>query len=260
MWIRKALAHPLTKGFDIDDPCTTNLRKQIIEEKLFLKKLYIDWYRLINASLPHNLKYIIEIGSGAGFLKEFIPVLITSELFSCTGIDTVLNGLALPFSCSSLDSIVFIDVLHHIPDPKQFLREAARCVKPKGNLVMIEPWVTPWSKFVYTRLHYEPFDCNVTKWELESSGPLSSANGAIPYIIFKRDREQFEKEFPTWKIKSIHPIMPFLYLLSGGVSMRSLMPGWSYKFWRNIERSLNPFMNQFAMFCRIVLERTDFEG
>jgi hypothetical protein len=32
------LAHPLTKGLDIDDPRTTHLRLQIIQEKSFLRQ------------------------------------------------------------------------------------------------------------------------------------------------------------------------------------------------------------------------------
>src|SRR5262249_31802772 len=35
--------------------------------------------------------------------------------------------------------------------------QATRCVRSGGVVAMIEPWVTPWSRFVYTRLHHEPF-------------------------------------------------------------------------------------------------------
>jgi hypothetical protein len=47
-------------------------------------------------------------------------------------------------------------------------------------------------------------------------------------------------------------MMPLGYLLSGGVSMRGLMPGWTYGAWRAVDRLLSPSM---AMFAHIVLER-----
>ena len=46
------LAHPLTRGLDIDDPRTTHLRQQIIQEKSFLRQIYQEWYQAIVAALP----------------------------------------------------------------------------------------------------------------------------------------------------------------------------------------------------------------
>ena len=122
---------------------------------------------------------------------------------------------------------------------------------------MIEPWATTWSKFIYTRLHHEPFQMDVAEWEFPSSGPLSSANGALPWIIFERDRAHFEREFPEWTIQAVELLMPFRYLVSGGVSMRSLMPGWSFGVWWLLERGLTPWLPQLAMFALITLRRGD---
>jgi hypothetical protein len=49
--------------------------------------------------------------------------------------------------------------------------------------------------------------------------------------------------------------MPFRYLLSGGVSLRSLAPAWSFHICRCIEQALGPGMKWLAMFACIVLER-----
>jgi hypothetical protein len=49
--------------------------------------------------------------------------------------------------------------------------------------------------------------------------------------------------------------MPFRYLVSGGVSLRSLMPSVMAPFWRWIERSLTFRMESWAMFAEIVLVR-----
>jgi hypothetical protein len=122
---------------------------------------------------------------------------------------------------------------------------------------MIEPWVSPWSSLIYSRLHHEPFSPTAKEWGFPPGGPLSSANGAQPWIVFERDRNQFEKEFPEWQIQKIQPMMPFRYLLSGGVSMRPLMPGWSFGIWKRTESLLTPWMKSWAMFALIVLRRTN---
>jgi hypothetical protein len=149
------------------------------------------------------------------------------------------------------------DVLHHLPQPRRFFSEAARCVRSGGVIVMIEPWVTPWSRLIYTKLHHEPFRPEATEWEFPPSGPLSGANGALPWILFERDRTQFEQEFPQWRIQLIKPMMPFRYLISGGVSMRSLMPGWTFSSWRRLEWLFQPWMKSWAMFVQIVLRKVD---
>lgn len=253
--LKRWLEHPLTRGLDIDDPRTTHLRRRILEEKPFLRRIYEEWYRAIARSLPAGEGAVLELGSGAGFLARFVPGLVRSEVFLTPGIDAVLDGLALPFAQGSLRGIAMTNVLHHLPGPRRFFAEAARAVRPGGVVTMIEPWVTPWSRLVYRRLHHEPFEPEATEWEIPPGGPLSQANGALPWILFHRDRERFLRELPAWRIRSIEPVMPFRYLVSGGISLRSLMPGWSYPAWRGLERALGPFGDRLAMFAHVVLAR-----
>jgi SAM-dependent methyltransferase len=161
--------------------------------------------------------------------------------------------MQLPFANDTLRAILMTGVLHHIPDVRQFFSEATRCLRPGGKIVMIEPWATSWSRQVYTRMHHEPFEPDASQWHFPSNGPLSDANSALPWILFDRDRATFKREFPLLEVESIKPMMPFLYLLSGGLSMRSLMPGWSFRPWCFVESLFQPWMNSWAMFARIVL-------
>jgi len=79
--IKTWLARPLTKGLNIDDPRTTYLRCQIIQEKSFLRQIYEEWYQTIATVLPSSKGAVLALGADAGFMSDFIPDLITSEFF-----------------------------------------------------------------------------------------------------------------------------------------------------------------------------------
>ena len=252
--LRAILAHPLTRGLDLDDPATTERRRQVIQSKGLLKRIYGQWYAIIEASLGESGP-VLELGSGGGFMSESIKGLITSEVFYCRNVAVIADALALPFAPASLRAIVMIDVLHHLPDVRRFFREAERCLRPGGAILMVEPWVSRWSKLIYTKLHHEPFLPEAPEWSFPSTGPLSGANGALPWILVQRDRAVFEREFPRFEISTVQPMMPFQYLVSGGVSMRSLAPGWSCRFWRLLEAVLRPWMKDWGMFAFIALRK-----
>jgi SAM-dependent methyltransferase len=254
--VTRRLAHPLTRGLALDDPLTTDLRKRIVREKPFLRRIYEEWYAAIVADVPDGAGEVLELGSGAGFLDEMIPSLISSEVFFVPGVRVVLDAAALPFGERQLKAVVMTDVLHHIPRVADFLEEAARCVRTHGVVSMVEPWVTGWSRFVYSALHHEPFRPDAVDWSFPSAGPLSGANGALPWILFERDRARFEREFPQWKIERVRPFMPFRYLISGGVSMRALAPAWSYRAFRALEAALRPAARATGMFAHVTLRRS----
>ena len=252
--LNKWLAHPLTRGMNIDQPQTTAFRKKIISSKPFLEKLYEEWYLRISANFPGDAR-VLELGSGAGFLKEFMPSLITSELFPTPGVDLVIDAQAIDMDEASIDGIVMTGVLHHIPDCSLFLQEASRVIRNEGKLVMIEPWNTGWSRWIYMHLHHEPFEPDAQEWRIQTPGPLSGANGALPWIILQRDRTLFEARFPQWRVVRIVPIMPVAYLLSGGVSLQSLFPGWMYQSVRFFEKTFKEEL--WAMFAVFTLERQE---
>jgi SAM-dependent methyltransferase len=181
---------------------------------------------------------------------------LTSEIFLMQGVELVMDGKELPFAQGSVRAIVMTDVFHHLPDCRQFLESAARCVRPGGRIVAIEPWVSDWSRFVYGRLHHEPFDPGSREWAFPRQGPLSGANGALPWMVFERDRHIFEREFPQWRIEAIRPFMPIRYLVAGGVSMRGFAPGWTFGAFRSLERLTGRLARRTAMFAHIMLIRT----
>lgn len=254
-FLRRLLAHPLTASLGDDDPATTELRKQIIASKPFLKAIYDEWYGLLAGALPSGNGEVLELGSGGGYCASFIQDLIASEIFYCSTAQIVLDAQRLPFLDGSLRAIVMSNVMHHLPDVRKFLAEARRCLRNGGKIVMIEPWVTSWSRFAYRHLHHEPFLPDAADWGFDATGPLSGANMALPWMVFERDRGKFEAEFPELMVEQIRPMMPFRYLVSGGVTMRSLMPGFSYRAWRGVERMLEPQMGRMGLFAFLEILR-----
>ena len=120
---------------------------------------------------------------------------------------------------------------------------------------MIEPWVTSWSTLVYKHLHHEPFEPEAADWSFPLAGHLSSANSAIPWIVFVRDRGSFESQFPDLLIENIRTCLPFRYLLSGGVSMRGLTPVFLGSVWARAERLFDSHMDRLGMFAFVSLRR-----
>ncbi|MGE3274343.1 MAG: class I SAM-dependent methyltransferase [Vicinamibacterales bacterium] len=251
------LTHPLARGFAPDDPGLVPVHGAIVRSKPFLRRVYDEWYDRIQAALPSGPGRVLEVGAGGGFLDERVPGLIASEIVPVRPARLALDATALPLAGGSLKAIVMTNVLHHVGRPRAFFADAARVVRPGGVIIMVEPWVSAWSRVVYRWLHHEPFEPDATAWELPGTGRLSAANGALPWLVFGRDRAQFEREFPAWRIEAVDPCMPFAYLLSGGVTRARFVPGWSFGLCRRIEEALGPLMPHLAMFAVIRLRRRD---
>ena len=84
---------------------------------------------------------------------------------------------------------------------------------------------------------------------------MSAANGALPWILFVRDRARFERDYPEWQVELVRPGWPLRYLLSGGVSLRTLMPGSTRGLLRWLDHRLERRADRWAMFALVVLRR-----
>ncbi len=242
---------------DLDDPSTTLLHARILRSKPFLGNLYADFYEQFkNAVQQPESKVLVELGSGGGFIKEVIPNVITSDILSGVDVDKVFSATDMPFEDAGVDAFFMFDVLHHIDEPRKFFAEADRCLRPAGRIVMIEPANTLWARFIFKNFHHEWFDPK-GGWELSKTGPLSQANGAIPWMIFVRDRSVFEHEFPRLRVVSLRNHTPMRYLISGGLTLRQLMPGFAYPAVRALEYLLSPANNLLGMFMTVIIEKTD---
>lgn len=241
---------------DLDSVEASVSHAELIRSKLFLRRIYEEHYNFF-ATEAHTAPegQLVELGSGGGFLHEIIPNAITSDVVPIPGTALALSAHELPFPAQSLSAIVMINVLHHIQDVEKFFNEASRTLKTGGKVVMVEPANTAFSNFIYSNFHHEPFEPKQKGWKLPPGGRMSSANDALPWIIFCRDRVQFQQQFPELKINLCVNYMPLRYILSGGVSRGQLTPSWSYRLVQGVERCLTPLNNLIGMFMRVVIEK-----
>jgi hypothetical protein len=70
-----------------------------------------------------------------------------------------------------------------------------------------------------------------------------------------RDRTTLDRKFPELAIEEILPMMPVRYLVSGGISMKNLMPAITYTVWSALEAAVSRWNDRLAMFALFSLKR-----
>ena len=240
---------------ELDAADASEAHRRIIQSKPFPKRVYLDSFAeflTVIAGKPDGV--YVELGSGGGFLKEIAPGVTTSDVVELPGVDLCFSASDMPFDDASLQGIFMLNCFHHLPRPAEALLEFQRALAPGGRVLMTEPANTAWARFVYTHFHHELFDPNA-EWELEGTGRLSSANDALPWIVFVRDLRRMQATAPALEVMRVEYHTPLRYLLSGGLSFRQLAPSWSYGAVSFAERLASPLNRHIGMFMTVELRR-----
>ena len=197
---------------------------------------------------------VVELGSGGGIVDEVLPQVITSDILFLPNLHICFRADQSPFKNESVSAFIMLNVFHHVKDTHAFLAEIDRCLRPGGKIVMIEPANSCWGRWVYQNFHHETFDPSAG-WGVEGDGALSCGNGALPWIVFKRDYSAFRRQYSRLMLKRWRPFGPWGYLLSGGVSFRQLLPTWGYPLVKGLEWLLSPLSPWLSMFYYIEVEK-----
>lgn len=206
--------------------------RRVFAEKAVLKDVYGVWFDRLLDGLPRGAR-VLEAGAGPGLFSPHSlarrPDLrwIALDLIEAPWNDIVADAQVLPFRDATFDAVLGVDFVHHLSTPLEFFREAARVLKPGGELRVVEPWVSPFSFPIYRYLHQEGATLG-----LDPSRPFSKGGAKAPFdgdagvtraIAAKVDG-------PTWRrlgfagAAALSPINGFAYLLSLGFKKPSLLP------------------------------------
>lgn len=251
------LKEPQLEGQTPGTPRFFAIQKSIIQQRPLLKWSYDIWYArlLADARSVATPGLLVELGSGGSCLKDLEPALITSDVVDQVA-DQVIDARHLPFADGSVKALFLTHVLHHIPDVCAFFAEAQRVLVPGGVISMIEVAHTPFARFFFRNFHPEPYRDECRDWSFAQSDSMMDSNQALSWMIFKRDRNQFEQAYPQLKIETM-ALLPWLaYLLSGGVTKRNLIPNCLNPPIRGMERLLSPLAPVFALHWHICVRKS----
>jgi SAM-dependent methyltransferase len=228
------------------------------ESKPVLRLIYEDFGRRIAGARIHGTT--LEIGGGAGTLPENGSQVISSDIQFAPWLNLVADAQRLPLADRSLANIVMVDVLHHLEFPLYFLREAARVLRPGGQVIMIEPAITPGSTLFYRLLHQEPVDMSVDPL---ISGALNpdrdpyDSNQAIPTLIATRYHKQLAMLIPELSLTRIEWFSLFVYPLTGGFKPWSLVTCRTARLGLALERRMEGALGRLLGFrLFMVFERS----
>lgn len=139
---------------------TTPLRRL-----LFLLRLTGDLqtntiYRDLRRELAGFSGRLLDVGCGNSPFRHLLDPAVTryqgvdvavATDFGYQNPDTVYyDGHVLPFPDASFDAVLCTEVLEHIAEPAETIREIYRVLKPGGRLLLTIPWSA--------RFHYQPHD------------------------------------------------------------------------------------------------------
>jgi 2-polyprenyl-3-methyl-5-hydroxy-6-metoxy-1,4-benzoquinol methylase len=253
----------LAQSEERDRAATLRNRARLGENKNLLfwyRELYRDQFRELRN--PAALS-ILEIGSGTSPLKQFLPNAVTSDVLDLDYLDLVFDCHEIDkldaIENNGLDVITLTNVLHHLRNPILFLNRSASKLKSGGKIIATEPFFSLLSTPIWKHLHHESVDFDIPEPKLtHAHGPLSSANQALPCLIFFRRRDWLHSLSDNFHVEScsMQPFSALSYMVTGGISHKLPIPHFLYRVLFPIDLALSrSFPRLCAAFFTLTLTR-----
>lgn len=225
-----------------------------------LRAAYGKFYLLINERIKRPLSApVLEIGSGIGAIKEFIPECITSDLFANQWLDRRENCYDLSFPDESLSHLILVDVWHHLRYPGTALDEFRRVLQPGGRVILLEPACSLLGHVVYRFFHHEPVGMRTPiTWKAPAGfsaeqADYYAAQSSATRLFWHGEHRKYVR---GWTVLETTPLISFGYLASGGFSGPRLGGRLSNVLCRGLDVLTKPLPRLFAARLLVVLEKT----
>lgn len=251
---------PSIDGLNVDGIARLEAHAAILARKRMLREVFAEFH--------HNFDRLdkrfftttgarIELGSGISPMRNSYPDVLATDIVPGPNTDRVLDAEKMELPDRSVRAFFAQNSFHHFPHPDRFFDEVERVVAPGGGVVLLEPYYGPAANFLFRRLfRTETFDKDSASWDAEVSGPMTGANQALSYLVFFRDRDAFQQKHPTLKIVHHELCSNYLmYLLSGGLNFRQLVPDWMHPVVDVAQWLLSPLNPWLALHHLVVLRK-----
>jgi SAM-dependent methyltransferase len=129
----------------------------------FKRRIETDTYLIYDfseeaASLLPAGALVLDAGAGEGrFKNDFqhtryygVDLAVGDVTWDYSDLDANCNLTELPFAANTFDAVICTQVLEHVPEPQQVIREIGRVLKPGGLLFLSAP--QSWCQ------HQKPYD------------------------------------------------------------------------------------------------------
>lgn len=259
--IRRLLALNEIASIDINSDDRLKIHQEILGQKQMLQEVFRECHDLL---IDMERRYFgdttglrIELGAGVAPIRNSDPDILVTDVVPAAHLDRVLDAQAMDLPDNVVRTLFGQNCFHHFPEPSRFFAEAVRVLKPGGGVILIEPYYGLCASFLFKRLFSsEGFDKEMPGWTVPMNGPMNGANQALSYLVFKRDRAEFERQFPSLELVHTEPLGNYLrYLLSGGLNFRQLIPDAAIPAIRLLERLAYPLNRWLALHYVLVLRR-----
>lgn len=185
----------------------------------YFQLLYTDVSREIE-----GFDKVLEVGAGAGVSEIFLrnKVLRTDLIpFEEFGVAGNYNMEGLTFDDESFDAVLAFDSIHHSAFPSHALKEILRVTRGGGKVVLVEPFVSPFSYLPYKLFHHEETswrfkEITANKKLLELTNPASGDQGVSRFLIRELSVDHL-KFFPHAYFSTKY-LSPISFFATGGVS------------------------------------------
>jgi SAM-dependent methyltransferase len=167
---------------------------------------FIDSRKIIKKEIKNKNLIALNLGSGN---SDFGDALINVDLLPYENVDVICDIENMPFKDNSVDYIINIAVLEHVPNPQKVISEIYRILKPGGKIYCFIPFMQPFhaspydfQRFTLEGMKHQFRDFNILK--LKAIGPTSG----MLWVI----QEWLALVF-SFGIKPLHTFLYFFFMV-----------------------------------------------
>lgn len=167
---------------------------------------FFDAKRIIRNEIRGKNVVALNLGSGN---SDFGNDLLNVDLLPYQNVDIICDIENIPFKDNSVDYIINIAVLEHVPNPQKVISEIHRILKPGGKIYSFIPFMQPFhaSPYDFQRFTFEGMKHQFREFDILKLKPIGPTSGML-WVV----QEWFALVF-SFGIKPLHTMLYLLFMI-----------------------------------------------